>query len=338
MQVFVYEFVTGGGLWAHADWGKPKGSLLEEGRAMVLAVANDFAAIPNVDVVVMRDTRVTLPSIPYVQCESVGSAVAANARFDELAAASDKTLIIAPEIDNLLATSCERVVQNAGELVGVDLDFVRLTSDKHETTRMLAASGVPVPHSFLAPGPASITSTGPFVVKPRFGAGSSGVRVIQSATDITKEESNTRHCIQEFVDGRAASVTVIRGARSHLILPPCWQSFSPDSFEYTGGSIIADEHIAARARALARHVIDAFSNSYGYFGVDLILGSSDDGRDDVVIEINPRLTTSYVGLRSALSINLADVLLRVLADRTVELPTPNFTTRFEANGTVAGGI
>jgi predicted ATP-grasp superfamily ATP-dependent carboligase len=49
----------------------------------------------------------------------------------------------------------------------------------------------------------------------------------------------------------------------------------------------------------------------GYFGVDLVLGESADGSQDRVIEINPRLTTSYLGLRRLARFNLAQALLRL---------------------------
>ena len=46
----------------------------------------------------------------------------------------------------------------------------------------------------------------------------------------------------------------------------------------------------------------------GYVGVDVVLGN--DGRD-WAIEINPRLTTSYVGLRALAGFNLAEAMLAV---------------------------
>ncbi|MEK6238481.1 MAG: ATP-grasp domain-containing protein [Planctomycetales bacterium] len=45
----------------------------------------------------------------------------------------------------------------------------------------------------------------------------------------------------------------------------------------------------------------------GYCGVDVIL--ADDPANDVVVEVNPRLTTSYVGLRSLCRANLAKAML-----------------------------
>ena len=44
---------------------------------------------------------------------------------------------------------------------------------------------------------------------------------------------------------------------------------------------------------------------WGYAGVDLIV--SDQG--PVVLEVNPRLTTSYAGLSQALNMNVAEKIL-----------------------------
>ena len=76
---------------------------------------------------------------------------------------------------------------------------------------------------------------------------------------------------------------------------------------------------------------------HGYFGVDLVLGAAADGSEDAVIEINPRLTTSYIGLRRLARFNLAEALLALVTGAT--LPAENWRTgliTFSADGRVAG--
>ena len=61
---------------------------------------------------------------------------------------------------------------------------------------------------------------------------------------------------------------------------------------------------AKRAERLAYRAVTAMKDAtaihgsrvIGWIGVDLILGDREDGRDDRVLEINPRITTSIVGL------------------------------------------
>ncbi len=58
------------------------------------------------------------------------------------------------------------------------------------------------------------------------------------------------------------------------------------------------------------------------------------GGDDVVIEINPRLTTSYVGLRAATRDNLAAAMLNVAEGRTPELMFAIERLEFTSDGKV----
>jgi predicted ATP-grasp superfamily ATP-dependent carboligase len=55
---------------------------------------------------------------------------------------------------------------------------------------------------------------------------------------------------------------------------------------------------------------------WGYAGIDLILTAG----GPVILEINPRLTTSYVGLRQATGENPATLMLDLY--RTGRLPAP----------------
>ena len=55
----------------------------------------------------------------------------------------------------------------------------------------------------------------------------------------------------------------------------------------------------------------------GYVGVDMVLGDA----GDYAIEINPRLTTSYLGLRQLCQQNLAELILRLAQGETVAPPT-----------------
>ena len=79
-----------------------------------------------------------------------------------------------------------------------------------------------------------------------------------------------------------------------------------------------DAPLARRAVDLATKAVGALAEPFGYLGVDLVLGADVNGRDDVVIEINPRLTTSYIGLRAAAShgVNLAEAMLAAIERAT----------------------
>ena len=58
------------------------------------------------------------------------------------------------------------------------------------------------------------------------------------------------------------------------------------------------------------------------------------GEEDQVIEINPRLTTSYIGLRALAETNLAEAMLRVADGDDVVLRWREGAVEFTADGTL----
>jgi predicted ATP-grasp superfamily ATP-dependent carboligase len=93
-------------------------------------------------------------------------------------------------------------------------------------------------------------------------------------------------------------------------LPPCRQLLSDDGrFHYLGGECPLSDNLAARAQRLAARAVGMVPGLRGYVGVDLVLGDAADDSRDQIIEINPRLTTSYIGLRTLAGGNLAKAIL-----------------------------
>jgi predicted ATP-grasp superfamily ATP-dependent carboligase len=64
---------------------------------------------------------------------------------------------------------------------------------------------------------------------------------------------------------------------------------------------------AGRYAALADDIARALPGLWGYCGVDFVETSA----GPIVIEVNPRLTTSYTGLHRAIGINSAQLVLEL---------------------------
>ncbi len=338
-RVFIYEFLTGGGTWTQPDSPLPCGSLLEEGQAMVSALVADFAALPETAVVVLRDSR--LPQSPTtsnnVQCLEVASAAEHERQFLECAANCTRTLLVAPEFDGLLLDLCRLAEAAGANLLSPDSRLIAMADDKNETARVLAAAGIPVPPGALWNGcgawPPHVGL--PAVLKPNRGAGSLGLRVLRGATPLSPAALDGVWRLESRMPGRSASAAVLCGPMGKHVLPACWQILSDDDeFRYLGGATPLPDELDHRARRLALRAAEALPASVGYLGVDLILGPEPTGRQDVVIELNPRITTSYVGLRRALPINLADVMWALADGRPVELPSGVCPVQFDADGTM----
>jgi predicted ATP-grasp superfamily ATP-dependent carboligase len=142
--------------------------------------------------------------------------------------------------------------------------------------------------------------------------------------------------LQEYVPGRPVSVSFLAGAGELFALPAVEQVLSADGhFRYQGGRLPLPEELDRRARRLAERAVRAVEGLHGYFGVDLVLGDAEDGLEDFAIEINPRLTTSYVGLRRLARFNLAEGLLAVTTGAL--LPVRDWHTDpvvFQADGQI----
>ena len=118
-------------------------------------------------------------------------------------------------------------------------------------------------------------------------------------------------------------------------LPGCMQRLRiGGAIEYQGGALPLAPALNERATKIAGRAIDTLPRPFGYLGVDVVLGDHLDGSHDHVIEINPRLTTSYVGLRAAAQINLAEAMLKVAEGGRPDLSFGSDAIEFDADGEV----
>lgn len=224
-------------------------------------------------------------------------------------------LIIAPEFDDHLRRLSQDVLDRGGRLLGSSPAAIRLAADKFALAEFWHARGVPHPRTAVMEDRRAPSWQMPWVVKPRYGAGSQATYLVRSRTEF---ENARRACqsevpggefvVQECIPGGAVSVALLMRDTQTVPLVPCWQHLSTDGrFRYLGGSLPVPSPLAERAVAVARAAVADIDGLRGYIGVDLILGP--DG-SDFAIEINPRLTTSYLGLRQLCEQNLAELILR----------------------------
>ncbi|MCC6494366.1 MAG: ATP-grasp domain-containing protein [Pirellulales bacterium] len=335
MHVFLYEWITGGGLVNEQARLPP--TLLAEGSAMISALAADFRAIDGVQVSVLRDMRLDRLSLPGCEVIDVYSPSDWRGEFERLARGAEWTMIVAPEFDGILRKTVRLAQEAEGRLLNASDEFIALTANKHATAERLRWAGVPAPagrvieeHQERLPADFEY----PAVLKPLDGAGSQHLLLVGGPGDEPPPYPWPRR-IERFHAGQPASVAAICGPQGRAALPPCRQLLSSDGrFSYRGGGVILEPPLVRRATSLALRALDALPRAHGYVGIDLVLGAAADGADDVVIEINPRLTTSYVGLRRAVQENLAEAMLRIAQGLEAAISPRNARIEFAADGAV----
>jgi tyramine---L-glutamate ligase len=365
MRVFVYEAITAGAGWARGADVDPGGSMLAEGLAMLRAVTEDFAAIEGVEVWGLRDARFAEFELPRREAV-IQSGEEESEQFQRLANSCDWALIIAPELDGMLEERVSWLQGTSARLLSPSGDFLTIAVSKSSTAERLSEHGIPVPVGVPPPGgsqepPEGGTPAFPLVLKRDDGAGSFGMRLIHNRVELESASSSIlpsavfaplrdaylpvgnltqrrkdrreirKYRLERFCPGLPASVAILCGPSGNVPLQPCEQRLERGTFEYLGGSTPVPPHLEKRSKSLALAAIAAMPPTTGYVGVDLILGEQADGSSDVVIEINPRLTTSYVGLRQACRQNLAQAMLDVACGRPVDLSYREERVEFRSN-------
>ena len=271
---------------------------------MLRAIVADLSEVA--EVVVPVDPRIA-PSLAD-HCTSVDIDPKRPLWGQWVAAAQDcdSALIVAPESNGVLAKGVAMLRAGGVDVMAGSGDFLRVASDKLQTAKVLVNAGIAHP-LYLAEGDRrfkrQLQSCDRFVLKPRDGCGTREIRPFDSF-DEARNELTEDLILQNWVDGRAISISLIASGARQTFLPAVQQVIDDQTYQYAGGRGPLEEEDQRRAAALASRAIAAMPpTARGFVGLDLLLG--DRPSEDYVIEINPRLTTSYVGLRKMIHGNLA---------------------------------
>jgi tyramine---L-glutamate ligase len=307
MRILIFEWFVGGGLLAE---DRVSNSLLREGRAMRDAIAQDFVRCGH-RVLTLQDFRIPTGATGDIEYHSVDSFEDVRLVLEQLAKQAEKVLLIAPEIGGCLSQVAQWLSKWEDKLISPKGEFMRIASDKHLTRQRFSQHNVPIPDGFLVQKWDHQTLNqlpDPAVIKPVDGCGSEGI--VYVAGKLNSNVAMARPAIVEsYIPGIPASVAAICNRNGIRFLPPVQQVF--DRFPI--GAFIdcvcpIDVDLQERAISLAERAMNAMPVTCGYVGIDLVL--ADQGFEhDVVIEVNPRFTSSYLKLREICDFSIADQML-----------------------------
>lgn len=299
-RLVVLEYFTAGGRLPDRDPWPMRG----EGASMLRALLADLAdlGLPELAVVLRPGFPSPLPD--GVERLTGGDPAAALARA--LEGRRGWVWIVGPETRGILEGLLRTAGRAGAATVGTPPAGVRRAGHRLALLRRLDRAGLPVPGTLPAPTPAAARRAldrlgPPVVVKPGRGAGGAGTRRVEARRQVGEawEEAVTAEpglapLVQRFVPGTPASATLLADGDgvTPLALNGQRVRFTPRA-RYRGGSTPLRHPDAARALRTAGSAARACGRLRGLVGVDLVLGP--DG--PVVLEVNPRLTTSYLGLR-----------------------------------------
>ena len=288
---------------------------------MLLAVLRDAAKVPGLEVVTIWSSHRERFPVEGVAFQLAHSPEEEIELLAELGAWADVTLLIAPEFDGILTHRALLVEGVGGRLCGPSPIAITTCTDKFDLAAILQAAGIPtIPTAHFSPAQDHSTDvTYPCVIKPRDGAGSQETYLVPTAAEFDrllprwKQSSLLKHAIwQPYIAGRAVSVAVVVTPEQYRYQPllTCEQTLSSDGrFGYQGGVIPARGVDAIAVHHAAVAACRQVPGLRGYVGVDLIIPDSNPA-EPLVVEINPRVTTSYLGYSRLCNQNLIGTMLQ----------------------------
>ena len=235
---------------------------------------------------------------------------------------SDCAIVIAPELDGLLPGITQAMREQGCRIIAPENPFILCASDKWETYQawlfskhltaptQLASQWLEYPdsldsHPFESQG---------WVLKRRLTAGSTDMQRFASKLELSKHLSCIQNLenwiVQPWLRGKPASLAVVGASdatsNSLQVLGPTEQLFDSSTFSYIGGQGPLDSD-PTRLEAFARNLLDAIPGKHaGWVGIDFLIQSDDLW---IPLEINARVTSSYLGYRKRYGQNLANAIL-----------------------------
>ncbi|NOT11994.1 MAG: ATP-grasp domain-containing protein [Methylococcaceae bacterium] len=319
MKILVFEYITGGGFNKQAL----PAALVAEGLLMLNGLLDGLTQIQGVDVVVMLDWRV---------CTSINSdgmrpciITPDHQTLDELerlALQCDVVWPIAPEFDGILQKLCQRIEALRKPLLTSPAKAVALTGNKWQTFQKLTQ------HKIATVATQRFEDfyyqSGEWMIKAIDGAGCSDSYLVTDLNDFELRSGqlavNGQFIVQPHIHGEKTSLSCLFKAGRGWLLSANVQKFNVKNQQYHLQEILVNvTSDVSKYQRLVVEIAMVFPDLWGYVGIDLI-----ETADAIyVLEINPRLTTSFVAIQAALGINPCQCVLDLRVGEPLIYPQCN---------------
>jgi predicted ATP-grasp superfamily ATP-dependent carboligase len=350
-DIFIFEFVSGGG-FSHDEIPS---SLFCEGYAMLRTIIEDFKNL-GFHITTLLDFRIEFLS-HYMKADVIKSVLLEEdylKKFIDCVRDSNYCFVIAPEFSNILYNLTKIVKKNKKNLLSIDLNGVKLGASKLETYKFFLANKMSAPKLYKIPFKGRILDLDfilqkfdqlncSIVIKPDDGVGSELIFYFEKKDEILHFfessnkvlDTNRKFILQKYIEGDPMSVSIINDQllKKTIENNPKILSINAQNLQitdpnkdsvYLGGFTPVDqfEQLKTQIEDILKCVdLSAFK---GYFGIDFVK-KADNSLS--FIEINPRLTTSYVGIRNILEFNPMELLLNQFNQKKKVLKNYKFIPR-----------
>ena len=334
--LFIFEFISGGGF----NKVNIPNSLFCEGFGMLRAIISDFKEL-KFEISTILDYRASFLS-KFLQANP-NNIKTVNAEdnylipFKEALEECSYCFIIAPESSNNLFNLSQLVKKSNKKLLSASLKCISQSTSKIKVFKFFRKNKIPTPRTYRIPSTRKELDIDfilqkfkklncPIIIKPEDGVGAESIYYFEGENEILNffrdfneyTELGRDYILQEFVHGRDLSISLIgcpQVSKSQINNPFILSINTQDVnimnqaniSEYLGGTTPVEniEELIEKIDRILEKV--EFKGFNGYFGIDFI---STENASFSFIEINPRLTTSYLGVRNVINYNCADLIYK----------------------------
>ena len=340
MKIFLLEYITAGGF----NTQEIPQSLLTEAYLMRDALLCDFSGLDDLslEIVTTYDARLENP-ILAASATPIFATDCVESIWQKQLADCDAALVVAPETAGILTHLTQLIESQSVHNLGCSSQAVQLTSDKLQTYHALIKAQILTIPSYLATDThIPFVKETAYIVKPIDGAGCDDTLLFDDAEALQRwisaqqklaESSSDNHLVQKiiqpYIQGQAASFSMLCKAGKAWLLSCNAQTIQLhaqgeySALSYAGSSVNAFTQYYDAFSALANQIVANIPGLNGYVGVDVIIQDA----AIYVVEINPRITTSYVGLHQSNKQNPARLLLDLANKNAFSLPDITHLTK-----------
>ena len=311
--IFVCEFITGGGLH-HSDLPK---ALAMQGALMRDALLSELSMLAY-QISTTVDARLEAPNHCDI-CREVAAAEDVWQLWEDEISKVDAVWVIAPETDGYLERVTAIALKQNKRVIGCDLKAVRAFSRKFETYQLLERAGIQTIPTYMFRDWQGHAGTA-WLAKPNDGAGCEETVCFAQAKDlerwIVKNNKQKTHVIQPFLMGDVASAScVMHQGQAYLLSCNEQHVIVKNNVLHFEGCVVngLQQYWEAFTK-VANGIAQLLPGIAGYVGLDLIVGDS----GITVVEVNPRLTTSYVALPEAAGYNIAELIMQLITQQGMQ--------------------
>jgi len=316
MRLLVFEFITGGGF---INESLPE-ALLQEGHLMRNALLNDLCELNRVELIVLCDQRVefligdnrgNITVLTIKLGENVQEILLKNSSL------YDAVWLIAPESEGILALWAQFFHQQKKQVCLSGQQAITLCQDKLATFNCLNDAGITCVNSQLFSA-GNEPLHGEWVLKANNSVGCDEVYLLQEQqnwqTVLPALSIDKSYILQPYILGKVLSLSCLFYRQKAYLICCNEQHITINQLQFSlsACTVNVQDDKFHPYQQLCQKIADAIPQLFGYVGVDFI---ETEGGEPLILEINPRLTTSYVGIKEALGLNIGSIVLAMLDNK-----------------------